>query len=109
MSTIPSSTTVTTTVVLGSAQYPSPLYVYGKVLPTAYGATGVYSDLSGATLSNSGTIGAGAGGSGATAGGVAVDLRGSASSATNSGHIDGGRGYASGGSGGAGVSMEAGA
>ena len=108
MSTISSSTTVTTTVVLGSAQYPSPLYVYGKVLPTAYGATGVYSDLAGATLSNSGTIDAGDGGASATAGGVAVDLRGSNSTATNYGHIDGGRGYVVGGSGGAGVSMAAG-
>ena len=83
----PITSTVTHTVDLGSPSYPSPPTLViapgGEVYPAAAGATGVYSDVSGvsltldASIAGSGTKGGlvfGGAGSGSTNGGIAVDL-----------------------------------
>jgi hypothetical protein len=97
---------ITTTVTLGTASYPSPLTVTatGVVAPTAAGATGVYSDLTGNSLTNFGSIqgGAGIGGTG----GLGVNFK-AAGTLTNGGGITGGTGAATF-VGGAGVDLAAG-
>ena len=101
-------TTITKTVDLGTAAYPSG-YDFPStdtISPTAIAATGLYSDVSGATAQSSATINGGSGGlvSGSVvAGGIGVDL-----TALNllqnlkGGAISGGTGVSSGGTTGAG-------
>ena len=114
------SNTVTSTVTLGSALYPSPLTVTGSgdVAVTAFSAIGIFGPADSGTLINDGKVTGGAGGtrySGAANGGTGVELL-SGSTATNIGTITGGAaGYNEigvggrlGGIGGAGVSLDGG-
>jgi hypothetical protein len=113
------SGTVTSTVTLGSASYPSPLTVAGTgvVAPSAYAATGVYGPAGSGTLINDGSITGGVGTNSSLAfsaggtGGAGISLLDGAT-ATNNGQITGGSGGDGdefGGVGGAGVSLGAGA
>ena len=83
------SGTVTSTVDLGSAAYPSPLTVTGTgaILPAAAGAFGVYASQAGVSLSNAGRIEGGAGQ--ADGGGAAVDFT-AKGTLSNTGSIVGG-------------------
>ena len=88
------SSTVTSTVTLGSGLYPSPLTVIGSgdVAVTAFLAIGIYGPADSGSLINDGTVTGAAGGtrnSGPANGGTGVDLFGG-STATNSGTITGG-------------------
>jgi len=109
------STTRASTVNLGSAQ-PSPLTITntGVVVPTAAGATGVLSDISGNSLTNAGAIDGGAGSNGTTGGegGVGLNFE-KGATVTNTGSITGGTGGTSssagaGGGGGIGVILDGG-
>lgn len=107
MSTI--STTVTTTVTVGSTAYGSPLTITdtGAVAPADYGALGVYENGVSFSLTNDGHVngGLGARGAGSTTyygaaggtGGAALQLV--AGNVGNSGYITGGTGGAGGGGG----------
>jgi hypothetical protein len=109
------SGTITTTVTLGSASYPSPLTVIGTgdITVSAYAATGIYGPAGGGTLLNDGTVTGGAGSAGSLGGGggTGVYLL-SGSTATNDGTVIGGAGGTGvylGGNGGVGVYLAAGA
>jgi hypothetical protein len=109
------SSVLTSTVTLGSAAHKSPLTISnaGGVSPTAAGAVGVVSNISGNTLTNHGAINGGAGASASTGGtgGEAVNFK-MAGTLSNSGSITGGNGGSgsagAGGAGGAGVNLLAG-
>ena len=109
------STTLTSTVTLGSAAHPSPLKITnaGSVAPSVAATTGVVSNLSGNSLTNAGAIfgGAGSSGSAGSSGGLGVDFK-AAGTITNIGSIAGGAGgngsAGAGGAGGAGVDLLAG-
>jgi hypothetical protein len=109
------SSTLTSTVTLGSAAHKSPLTISnaGGVAPTAAGAIGVVSNISGNILTNHGAINGGAGSSSGTGGkgGVGVNFE-KGTTLTNTGSITGGHGGAGsagvGGVGGAGVNLLAG-
>jgi Hint domain len=100
----PITGTVTSTVVLGSAAYPTPLTIAsgGVVAPTAYGATGVYgvysasNDLMDASLTNDGSVTGGIGvnvpSATGGAGGVGVDLASAGDTLFNANDITGGAG-----------------
>jgi hypothetical protein len=107
------STTVTSTVTVGSAAHPSPLIITstGVVAPTAAGATGLVSSHSTNSLTNNGAIQGAAGAAMSAAnGGFGVNL--TAGTVTNTGSIAGGTGgtssSAQGGHGGAGVDLNGG-
>jgi hypothetical protein len=91
------SGTVTTTVILGEGNYGDKLTVTstGAILPSAYGAAGIYASAIGVKLINDGRIVAGSGiyGSGVAGGGggVGVDLAGGGS-LKNKGIVSGGMG-----------------
>jgi len=110
------ASTVSSTVTLGARPYPSPLTITsaGVVAPTAAGADGVISKLSGNSLTNNGAIHGAAGSSGSAGGGggVGAYLSATGGSQSNSGSITGGAGGAgsssTGGAGGAGVDLLAG-
>jgi hypothetical protein len=103
------------TVTLGSTAHKSPLTISnaGGVAPTAAGAIGVESAISGNTLTNHGLIqgGAGSNSSAGSSGGVGVNFTRGAT-LINTGHISGGHGgdgsARAGGVGGAGVNLLAG-
>jgi hypothetical protein len=107
------STTLTSTVTVGSAAHPSPLTITstGVVAPTAAGATGLVSSHLTNSLTNNGAIQGGAGAAMSAAnGGFGVNL--TAGTVTNTGSISGGTGGTSsstqGGHGGAGVDLNGG-
>jgi hypothetical protein len=109
------STTIDSTVTLGSAANPSPLTITstGSVDPTRAGAIGMLSDVAGNLLTNNGAI-LGATGKTGTAGGnggAGLDVK-LAATVSNSGEIGGGVGgtgsTGAGGVGGAGVDLLAG-
>jgi fibronectin-binding autotransporter adhesin len=108
------STTVTSTVTVGSAAHASPLTITssGKVAPGANGATAVVSSISNNSVANEGTIQGGAGALNSSGvggmGGMGVNLK--AGTLTNTGSISGGAGGngAKGGHGGAGVELNGG-
>jgi hypothetical protein len=95
------STTITSTVTVGSTAYPSPLTITntGVIAPQAVGAIGVLSDISGNVLTNNGAIDGGEGGGL----GLKVEM---AATLTNNGSITGGAGGS--GAGGAGADLLAG-
>jgi hypothetical protein len=109
------SSTVKSTVTLGSSAYKSPLTISnaGSVAPSAAGAIGVESDNSGNSLTNYGAIhgGAGSNSSAGGSGGVGVNFT-LGATLTNTGTIAGGKGGEGsagvGGAGGAGVNLLAG-
>jgi hypothetical protein len=98
------SSTVTNTVMLGGAAYPSPLTITtaGVVSPAYYGSTGVLAIVAGVSLVNQGHI---SGGYGYAArgsfvqGGVGVDLTSGGDRLSNTGTISGGASYDLGGPG----------
>jgi hypothetical protein len=109
------STTLTSTVTLGSTAHPSPLTVTntGVVSPTVVGATGVVSNISTNSLTNNGAIHGGAGSNSSVGGigGVGVNFK-SGATLTNTSSITGGTGGSgsstTGGAGAAGVNLLAG-
>ena len=86
------STTVTDTVLLGGATYPSPLTITGAgvVEPAAYGATGVLADAAGVRLLNEGQVSGGSSDYYGNTGGIGVDLRSGNDFLSNTGTIEGG-------------------
>ena len=104
------SGTITSTVTLGSANYPSPLTITGTgdIAITSYGGAGVYGPAGSGTLINDGAIAGGKGIEGGGIGGAGVSLR-NGSTATNVGTIAGGGGGNGAGKGGAGIYLAAGA
>jgi hypothetical protein len=109
------STTITSTVTVGSAAHPSPLTITasGLIAPTNAGASGVVSAIKGNVLTNNGTIhgAAGKNGSAGGVGGIGLDVE-KAATLTNTGNITGGAGGSgsagAGGAGGAGVVLNGG-
>jgi hypothetical protein len=92
------SSTVTNTVMLGGASYPSPLTITaaGAVSPAYYGSAGVLAVSAGVSLVNEGRISGGYGYAGSVSsvqGGVGVDLTSGGDSLANSGTISGGASY----------------
>jgi hypothetical protein len=104
------STILTSTVTLGSTYNPSPLTITatGGVYPFTGGATGVYSNISGNSLTNHGAIQGGTGYYGGGIGGEGVNFT-KVGMLTNTGSITGGTGggsnSGSGGQGGASVNL----
>jgi hypothetical protein len=99
MSSSSISSTVTTTVILGTAagDYPSPLTITGAgyIDPAAPGAIGVYSNYMAASVTNKGDIFGGRGAYGLTAGGTGgtgVDLIAGVVANDGTGRITGGHG-----------------
>jgi autotransporter family porin len=90
------SGTVTTSVDLGGADYPSPLTVGGSgvILPSAVSAAGVLAVVADAALTNDGKISGGVGL--AAEGGFGVDLLSGGDTLTNLGSVTGGTGRSSG-------------
>jgi fibronectin-binding autotransporter adhesin len=90
------SGTVTTSVDLGGAAYPSPLTVGGSgvILPSAVSAAGVLAVVADATLTNDGKISGGVGL--AVEGGTGVDLLSGGDRLSNRGSIAGGTGRSTG-------------
>lgn len=86
------SGTVTTSVDLGGAAYPSPLTVAstGVIVPSIASAAGVIAVVADAALTSDGKISGGGGGD--AAGGVGVDLLSGGDTLTNRGSIAGGAG-----------------
>src|ERR1700684_707021 len=113
-------TPVYATVILGGTSpsaYASPLTIGpdpfggfgGKVDPSAYGATGIYSDTLGVELTNHGRVFGGGGSKSLIPGGTAVDLTAPAT-VINYGHFNGGSANqdTAGGSGGVGLYLSGG-